>query len=58
MLIDIHAVTNIPLLFICLILIIASAVLSMLKRDSKQWYIYLIALAVIETISIMYLAFL
>jgi len=55
---DKHAVTNIPLLFICLILIIACAVLSMLKRDSKQWYIYLIVLAALEAISIMYLAFL
>ena len=55
---DKHAVTNKPLLFACMILIIVSAILSILKRDSKQWYIYLIALGALEAISIIYLAFL
>lgn len=53
-----HEVTSIPLLFICLILIIACGILSFIKSDSKKWYIYLLALVAIEAISILYLAFL
>jgi len=53
-----HEVANIPLLFICLILIIGCGVLLFLKSDTKKWYIYLIIFAAVEAFSIIYLAFL
>ncbi|MDP4220297.1 MAG: hypothetical protein Q8916_00865 [Bacteroidota bacterium] len=55
---DKHAVTNVPLLFLCLILIVALAIFSYLKRDSGKWYLYLVILVALETVSILYLAFL
>jgi len=55
---DKHQVTNIPILFISIILIIALGILSFFKADTKKWYIYIIIFAAIEAISIIYLAFL
>lgn len=52
-----HAV-SIPLVIISIILIMALGILSFIKADSKQWYIYIIIFAAIEAISIIYLAFL
>jgi len=55
---DKHAVTNIPVLFISIILIIALAIVSYIKNDSKQWYIYILIFALVEAVAIIYLAFL
>jgi hypothetical protein len=52
-----HAV-SIPLLLVCLVLIIAFGILTFLNADKKNWYIYVIIFAIVETVSIMYLAFL
>jgi hypothetical protein len=52
-----HAV-SIPLLLICLVLIIALGILSFIKSDSKNWYIYILIFAAVEAFSIIYLAFL
>ena len=49
---------SLPLLFICLVLIIVFGVLTYLKRDSKQWVMYVVLFGVVEAISIFYLAYL
>ncbi len=49
---------SIPLLFVCLILIILFGILSFMKRDTKNWYLYVLIFAAVEAISILYLAFL
>jgi len=53
-----HEVTNIAVLFVCLIMIVILGILSFIKSDSKKWYIYIIVFAAVEVISIIYLAFL
>jgi hypothetical protein len=55
---DKHAVTNIPILFISMILIIALGILSYYKAETKQWYLYVLIFAAVEAIAIIYLAFL
>jgi hypothetical protein len=49
---------SIPLLLIAIVLMIALGILSYMKADTKQWYIYIIIFAVVEGLSILYLAFL
>jgi quinol-cytochrome oxidoreductase complex cytochrome b subunit len=49
---------SIPLVLIAMVLMIALGILSYKKADSKEWYIYIIIFAVVEGLSILYLAFL